>query len=75
MNLFTEPFVMTNNLKGGTDNQGLTVMMYLLDKAPYGNNQYGYASAFAYILCAIIVILSVVNMRLFEDREDKRGAL
>ncbi len=74
MNLFTEPFVMTNNLKGGTGNQGLTVMMYLLDKAPYGNNQYGYASAFAYLLCAIIAIVSLINMRLFEDRDGKKEA-
>ena len=63
INLFTEPFVLTGTLKGGTGNQGLTVMMYLLDKAPYGNNLYGYASACAYILCFIIMLVSIINMK------------
>jgi ABC-type sugar transport system permease subunit len=58
INLFTEPFVLTNSLLGGSNNNGMTVMMYLLNKAPQGNNLYGYASACAYILTFIIVIVS-----------------
>lgn len=75
INLFAEPFVLTGNLKGGTGNQGLTVMMFLLDKAPYGNNLYGYASACAYILCFIIIVISIINMKFFnkEDYKEKGG--
>lgn len=62
MNLFTEPFMLTNNLRGGTGNQALTVMMYLMDKAPYGNNLYGYSSAVAYVISLFIVIISTINM-------------
>lgn len=72
INLFTEPFVLTGTLKGGTGNQGLTVMMYLLDKAPYGNNLYGYASACAYVLCAIIILVSIINMKVFENEGGKK---
>lgn len=74
INLFTEPYVLTNGLTGGTGNQGLTAMMYLLNKAPQGNNLYGYASACAYVLSFIIIIVSTLNMNLFdEDRREKRG--
>ena len=76
MNLFTEPFMLTNNIRGGTGNQALTVMMYLLDKAPYGNVMYGYASAVAYIISIFIIIVSVINMntigRSDEAREQSR---
>ncbi len=69
LNLFTEPFILTNSLTGGTANKGMTAMMYLMNKAPYGNNLYGYGSACAYILTAIIVIVSFINMKAF-DRDD-----
>ena len=61
------------NLLGGTDNQAMTVMMYLLNKAPYGNNLYGFASAVAYVVCTIIVVVSLLNMRLF-DRDETASA-
>ena len=75
LGLFTEPYVLTggNSLLGGTDNQGMTVMMYLLNKAPYGNNLYGFASAVAYVVCAIIIVISLLNMKLF-DRDDTASA-
>lgn len=71
LNLFTEPFILLGgrNLLGGTANQGMTVMMYLLNKAPYGNNHYGYASAAAYIMCSIIIIVSLINMKISERGE------
>jgi cellobiose transport system permease protein len=73
INLFTEPVVLTNGLTGGTGNQGLTAMMYLLNKAPQGNNLYGYASACAYILTLIIIIISTVSLKLTEDdKQSKR---
>ncbi|MBN2625939.1 MAG: sugar ABC transporter permease [Spirochaetales bacterium] len=73
LNLFTEPFILLGggSLLGGTGNQGMTVMMYLLNKAPYGNNHYGYASATAYVMCSIIIIASLINMKITERREGK----
>lgn len=60
-NLFTEPFVLTgNNWNGGTNNGGLTLMMYLLNKAPQGGNLYGYASAIAYVMTFIIICISIL---------------
>lgn len=69
LNLFTEPFVLVNSLNGGPNNQGLTAMMYLLNKAPQGNNQYGYASAVAYVITMIIMIVSIVLMKATGDEE------
>jgi ABC-type sugar transport system permease subunit len=75
LNLFTEPYILTggSSLLGGTDNQAMTAMMYLLNKAPYGNNLYGYASAVAYVICAIIIVISLINMRFF-DRDNTAAA-
>uniref|UniRef100_UPI002634E689 carbohydrate ABC transporter permease n=1 Tax=Oceanispirochaeta sp. TaxID=2035350 RepID=UPI002634E689 len=71
LNLFTEPFILLggSGLLGGTGNQGMTVMMYLLNKAPYGNNHYGYASACAYIICFIIIIVSLINMKISDRNQ------
>lgn len=73
INLFTEPFVLTGSLGGGTGNQGMTVMMYLLSKAPYGNNLYGYASACAYVMCFIVILVSVFNMKFLDKKERREG--
>lgn len=60
-NLFTEPFVLTgNNWGGGTNGGGLTLMMYLLNKAPQGGSSYGYASAIAYVITFTIVCISII---------------
>ena len=54
-NLFTEPFVLTgSSWTGGTNNGGLTLMIYLLNKAPQGGTLYGYASAVAYVITIMI---------------------
>lgn len=71
INLFTEPFLLTGSLLGGAGNQGLTVMMYLLRMAPYGDNFYGYASAVAYVLTTIIILVSVINIKFFEPDDRK----
>ena len=71
LNLFTEPFILLGgmSLLGGTGNQGMTVMMYLLNKAPYGNNHYGTASACAYIICSIVILVSLINMKISDSKE------
>lgn len=71
-NLFTEPFILTNSSwTGGQNNGGLTLMMYLLNKAPQGGNSYGYASSVAYIITLMIIIISICVTRLTEEKEEK----
>jgi len=69
VNLFTEPFVLTGGLGGGTNNQGLTMMMYMLNKAPRGNNVYGVAAAVAYVITVIVIMLSLTFQSLLGNRE------
>jgi ABC-type sugar transport system permease subunit len=69
-NLFTEPFILTgSSWSGGTNNGGLTLMMYLLNKAPQGGNAYGYASAVAYVITVMIVLISLGLNKLTEDKD------
>ena len=69
-NLFTEPFVLTgSSWTGGTNNGGLTLMIYLLNKAPQGGTLYGYASAVAYVITMMIVIISVFLNTVMADRD------
>jgi len=69
-NLFTEPFVLTgNSWGGGSNNGGLTLMMYLLNKAPQGGNAYGYASSIAYVITLIVIIISVVLHKVMADND------
>lgn len=73
-NLFTEPFIMTgNNWGGGTNNGGLTLMMYLFNKAPQGGNAYGYASSIAYVITIMIVCISVILNKITERNEQVKN--
>lgn len=69
MSLFTEPFILTNSLTGGTNNQGITMMMYLLNKAPKGNTVYGVASAVAYVITVMVILMSMIFQGLLGERE------
>lgn len=70
-NLFTEPFILTGqSWTGGQNNGGLTLMTYLLNKAPQGGNLYGYASAVAYVITFMIVIISVMVNKITQDKDD-----
>ena len=72
-NLFTEPFILTNSSwTGGVNNGGLTLMMYLLNKAPQGGNSYGYASACAYVITIMIVVISIFVNKFSEEKETGR---
>jgi ABC-type sugar transport system permease subunit len=72
-NLFTEPFILTNSSwTGGVNNGGLTLMMYLLNKAPQGGTAYGYASAVAYVITLLIVLFSIAFNKLSVDRPKRR---
>jgi ABC-type sugar transport system permease subunit len=71
-NLFTEPFVLlSSDWQGGINNGGLTLMMYLLNQAPQGGVAYGYASACAYLITVMIVIITIINNNIMIDREPK----
>ena len=72
INLFTEPFMLTgaNRMDGGANSQGLTAMMFMLNQAPYGNNNYGFAAACANVLCAVIIVISIINTNLLGEKDD-----
>lgn len=73
-NLFTEPFVLTgNNWGGGTNGGGLTLMMYLLNKAPQGGNAYGYASSIAYVMTFMIICVAFILNKVMNRNEVKGG--
>ena len=58
-----------NRMDGGANAQGLTAMMYLLNQAPYGSNNYGFAAACANVLCAIIIILSIFFTNIMGEKD------
>ena len=73
LNLFTEPMILTDGLTGGPNNQGLTVMMYLLSRAPQGGTLFGYASAIAYVITIIAIAISMVLLWASNDeRKEKK---
>ncbi|HQY90620.1 MAG: sugar ABC transporter permease [Caldilinea sp.] len=63
MTLFDEPYLLVG-VTGGTNNAGLTIAMYLYDRG-FKFAHFGYASAMAYVVSAIIVAVSVLNIRFF----------
>jgi ABC-type sugar transport system permease subunit len=65
--LYTEPFVLVGS-GGGANNSGLTLLMYLLNKAPQGGVLFGYASACAYVITIMIIIISAIITRLMKER-------
>lgn len=71
--LFTEPFILTQqSWTGGSGNHGLTLMTYLLNKAPMGGTAYGYASATAYVITVMIIIISLIVNKVSSDEEPKK---
>ena len=73
LNLFTEPFVLTGgSFLGGPNNQGMTVMMYLLSRAPMGGTVFGYASAVAYAITIIAMVISLIL--LWATNDDRKIA-
>ncbi|MDD3278306.1 MAG: sugar ABC transporter permease [Lachnospiraceae bacterium] len=72
-NLFTEPFILTNSSwTGGINNGGLTLMMYLLNKAPQGGTAYGYASSVAYVITLLVVCFSVIFNKWSSEKDDTK---
>jgi cellobiose transport system permease protein len=63
LTIFDEPYNLVGT-NGGTDNAGLTLMLYLYREA-FEYVHFGYASAIAYFVSLFIVVISIVNMKLF----------
>lgn len=63
MTIFDEPYMLVG-ITGGANNAGLTTALYLYNNA-FQFAHFGYASAMAYVVSAIIVIVSVFNIRVF----------
>jgi len=64
--IFDEPYLLTWHQAslGGTNHAGLTMALYLYNQG-FVRGHLGYASAIAYAICAIILVLSIVNLKLF----------
>jgi multiple sugar transport system permease protein len=63
LNVFTQGYVMFDK-NGGPDNSALFVVMYLFKRA-FGSGyfQMGYASAIAWVLFLIILVVTVVQFK------------
>jgi ABC-type sugar transport system permease subunit len=70
--IFDEPYLLTwMRTLGGTNYAGLTLSYYLYNEG-FTRGHLGYASALAYVISAIILILSVVNMKFFGKSAEER---
>ena len=67
MKVFVEIYVMT---KGGPLNSTKTIVYYIYEKA-FENLDLGYASALAVILLVVIMIISILNIFVFEKDKYK----
>jgi ABC-type sugar transport system permease subunit len=62
MQLFTEPYVLTSPTPGGPNNATLTPVMYLYNTG-YQQFEFGYASAVAWVLFALIFVFTLAQYR------------
>ncbi len=62
LQLFTEPYVLTSPNPGGPNNATLTPVMYLYNSG-FRNFEFGYASAVAWVLFALIFVFTLVQYR------------
>jgi ABC-type sugar transport system permease subunit len=69
MQLFEEPLVLSNVWTlGGAKHSLLTMMIYLYKNA-FSYNRLGYASAITWLMLAIILVLTLANLRFFGEKE------
>lgn len=64
MKVFVEIYVMTS---GGPMNSTKTIVYYIYQRA-FENLDLGYASAAGVVLLVVVMILSIINMKCFEDK-------
>lgn len=65
--VFSEVFVLYSGMPGPYNNSGLTVVYYIYDKF-YSQQRMGEASAAAYVLFAIIIMFSIVQLKAGKKR-------
>ncbi len=63
MQIFVEPFLLVNR-DGGTNNSGLTTVMYLY-KTAFNDFDMGLAASISWVLFLIIIVLTIINNRIF----------
>jgi cellobiose transport system permease protein len=64
MQLFAEPLMLAaGRIQGGTLRQFQTLPMYLYERAFSRDFEYGYGSAIAWLLFALILVISLINVR------------
>ncbi len=63
MQIFVEPFLLVNR-DGGVNNAGLTTVMYLY-KTAFNDLDMGLAASISWVLFAIIIVLTLINNRIF----------
>lgn len=61
--IFDEPYVLVGP-SGGTAQSGMTLALYLYNQA-FNYASFGYASAVAYAITALILTISLINLKLF----------
>ncbi|MGO4255543.1 carbohydrate ABC transporter permease [Marmoricola sp. RAF53] len=70
MQLFTEPLLFNtgaNAISGGTTRQFQTLTMYLYEKA-FTGQEFGYASAIAWVMFLLIAVIGALNVLLMNRR-------
>ncbi|WP_328535753.1 carbohydrate ABC transporter permease [Streptomyces sp. NBC_00344] len=66
LKVFDQIYLLT---KGGPDNSTKPIIEYIYDTG-FANYRLGYASAVSYVFFAIVIILSIAQLKIFSRRED-----
>ncbi|OOB78074.1 MAG: ABC transporter [Epulopiscium sp. Nele67-Bin002] len=69
LQMFDLPFLMSGGVDGAPSGSLQTVVMYLY-KFGFVTNQVGYAAAIAYVLFLIILVISILQLKVFNKKED-----
>ncbi len=65
--VFTQVYVLYNAVPGPYNNSGLTILYYVFQQF-YVNQKMGYASAAAYVLFAIILVFTIIQLQMSKKR-------
>lgn len=72
--LFDEPNLLfqgsMNSVVGGPGRSVLTIMWYFYDITFRSTFRYGYGAALAFSLCLIIAVISIINVKILNRKED-----